>query len=60
MKREAKVKLGIVDYLCDLGTREKCFLFSQSENISKYICECMKLLNGWIESDNKRVLNSKI
>lgn len=59
-QREAKVKLEIVDYLCDLGTREKCYLFSQYENISKYICECMKLLNGWIESDTKRILNSKI
>ena len=51
-----KIKLEIVDYLCDLGTREKCFLFSQYENISKYICECMKLLNGWIDSDNKRII----
>ena len=49
-----KVKFKILDYLCDLAYREKCILFNQYTNISQYINSCMKLLNGWMESDKKR------
>ena len=44
----------LLDYLCDLSWKQKCILFNQYENISKYINSCIKLLNAWIESDEKR------
>ena len=53
-QEKAKVKFMLLDYICDLSAREKCILFSQYENISKYINNCMKLLNGWIRSDSLR------
>lgn len=37
--------------MCDLAQKEKCLLFSQYENICKYINSCLKLLNAWMSSD---------
>ena len=56
-QEKAKVEFMLLDYICDLSAREKCILFSQYEYISKYINNCMKLLNGWIKNDNSRKLN---
>ncbi len=56
-QKKAVLKLQLLDYLCDLATREKCLLFSQYENITKYINTCMKLLNSWINSDLNRIKN---
>lgn len=53
-QESALVKFQILDYLCELATREKCLLFHQYENISNYLNSCMKYLNGWINSDKKK------
>lgn len=53
-QEEVLVKFQVLDYICELATREKCLLFNQYENISCYINSCMKYLNGCINSDKKR------
>ena len=54
-QEKIKVKFMILDYICDIAQKEKCILFNQYENITKYINLCMKLLNSWILSDKKRL-----
>ena len=56
-QKEAVVKFQLLDYMCDLAQKEKCLLFSQYENICKYINSCLKLLNAWIRSDISRIDN---
>lgn len=56
-QKEAVVKFQLLDYMCDLTQKEKCLLFSQYENICKYINCCLKLLNAWIRSDISRIDN---
>lgn len=57
-QKEAIVKFQLLDYMCDLAHKEKCLLFSQYENISKYINSCLKLLNAWIARDQTRISNN--
>lgn len=36
-QEKEKVKFMLLDYVCELSAKEKCILFGQYENISKYI-----------------------
>ena len=45
----------ILEYICDLAWKEKCILFNQYENITKYNNSCMKISNSWILSDKRRL-----
>ena len=52
---EALVKLKLLDYICEISKDCNCILLKQYEHISIMIYECINLLVGWIESDNKRL-----
>lgn len=56
-QNDVYVKFQFLDYLCDLGCKEKCILFKQYENITEMINTCMKLLSNWITSDKRRINN---
>ena len=56
-QNDAYTNFQFLDYLCDLGCKEKCILFKQYENITEMINTCMKLLNNWILSDKRRINN---
>lgn len=60
-QKEVITKYQVLDYLCDIATKEKCLLFKQYENITEMINECMKLINNWILSDKRRItVNEKV
>jgi len=48
-------KLKVLDYVAKVSSTNGCILFKQYEFISKMIYECLNLLTGWIQSDNKRL-----
>ena len=53
----AKVKLKLLDYICESAKDVKCITMSQYSNITKEIYSCLSLLDGWISSDSKRKEN---
>lgn len=50
----AKVKLKLLDYICESAKDVKCITMSQYSNICKEIYSTISLLDGWINSDNER------
>ena len=54
----ALAKLKLLDYYCEASRKVDCITFPQYQNVAKYIYECIKLLNGWINSDKKRNSNN--
>lgn len=51
----ALTKFKVLDYVEEVSSTNGCILFKQYEFISKMIYECLNLLTGWIQSDNKRL-----
>lgn len=51
---KVKIKLKMLDSVCDFAYEGKCINMSQYENISKNINEINKVLIAWIDSDLTR------
>lgn len=50
----AKVKVKLLDYVCESAKDVSCITMSQYSNISKEIMTVLNLIDGWINSDNAR------
>ena len=53
-QEKAKVKIKLLDYICEAAKDAKCIKMSQFEYITKEIYTIINLLEGWINSDNSR------
>ena len=59
-QNKAMVKLKLLDYICEASKDVTCITMHQYDYISKEILSTLNLLNGWMNSDLKRIEEKKV